>query len=429
MSSPRPRIRWNAAFFLALALLAPRTARADDAACGALLQQATVVLNEAEQQHEKGNAAAAARRAVDALGIVDRAYSLCPRNRDVCALGVIGAVYADRWEVGRQWLDRYAGLTPYGERDPQLHYLRALVEARLVRRPDLAIRSLERMQALAPYLFPMQRDTLYYEALMNHGNALKRALQYEDAIKHFQTAALVARRAGKPAKARGARVNIAITHLQASRFQEAADLWTELRKEEPNNPIWSYQQGLSLANLSRFQEAIEAYRHSIANQPTFEATADVKAEIQRARLRLGNCLKLRSIQAADPVQRKKLLAEGQRELEAYVKDQPKDPLGHLWLGVLLYDEYNDFHAAIPHFLRSFRLDEVCEIALRYLVLAYERAGGPKGAKPGAPTEAEIAAWNAELDAFRKDLEDKKDERKKALDERTALTGDMHGGCQ
>ena len=428
MSPHRTRIRWCAAALLG-ALFTAGAATADDSACTALLQQASVVLGEAEQQHEKANPAAAARRAGDALAIVDRAYSLCPRNRDVCSLGVIGAVYADKWETGRLWLDRYTALTPYGERDAQLHYLRALVEARLVHRPDLALRSLERMQALAPYLFPAQRDTLYFESLMNHGNALKRALQYEDAIKHFQTAALVARRAGKPAKARAARVNIAITHLQASRFQEAADLWTELRKEEPDNPIWSYQQGLALANMSRFQEAIEAYRHSIAHQIKFEAAPDVKAEIQRARLRLGNCLKLRSIQAADPVERKKLLAEGQRELEAYVKDQPEDPLGHLWLGVLLYDEHNDFHAAIPHFTRAFRLDEMCEVALRYLVLAYERAGGPKGAAPGAPTEAEVAKWNEELAALRKDLEEKKDIRKKALEERTLLTGDLHGGCQ
>src|SRR5688572_21145732 len=110
MSSHRPRIRWSAATALLAALFAPRLAAADDAACTALLQQITVILGEAEQQYEKGNAPAAARRAVDALAIVDRAHSLCPRNRDVCSLGVIGAVYADRWEVGRQWLDRYTTL-------------------------------------------------------------------------------------------------------------------------------------------------------------------------------------------------------------------------------------------------------------------------------------------------------------------------------
>jgi tetratricopeptide (TPR) repeat protein len=428
VSPPCAQARWSAAAVL-FALLCSAPAAGDDSACQALLQQANVVINEAARLSDDDNAAKAARRAGDALEIVDRAFSLCPRSRDVCSLGVIGAVYANRWEVGRLWLERYAGLSPYGERDAQLHYLRALVEARLVHRPDLALRSLERMQALAPFLFPTQRDRLYYEALMDHGNALKRAQQYEDAIKHFQAAALVGRRTGKPARVRGAKINIAITYLQGSKFQEAADLWAELRKEEPDNPIWSYQHGLALANMTRFQEAIAAYRHSIAKQPGFKASSDVLAEIQRARLRLGNCLKLRSEQTPDPVQREKLLAEGQRELEAYVTANPMDPVGHLWLGVLLYDAHRDFHGAIPRFREAHRLDPWCETALRYLIQAYEWAGGPKATKEGGPTAEQVAAWKAEQEALRKDLEEKKDERKKVLDERTLLTGDLHGGCQ
>jgi tetratricopeptide (TPR) repeat protein len=428
MSPVRPRLAWSVALF-GVVLALPGLARADDRACLTLLNQANVVIAEAEREHDRGNAAIAARRAGDALEIVDRAHSLCPRSRDVCSVGVVAAVYANRWEAGRLWLDRYASLTPYGERDPQLHYLRALVEARLVHRPDLAVRSLERMQALAPFLFPTQRDRLYYEALMDHGNALKKVQRYQDALRHFQTAALVARRSGKPARARAARVNVAITYLQDAKYAEAVNEWTELRKEEPDNPIWSYQQGLSLANMTRFQEAIEAYRHSIAHQVGFEATPDVLAEIQRARLRLGNCLKLRSEQTPDPIQREKLLAEGQRELEAYVADHPKDPLGHLWLGVLLYDQRRDFHGAIGYFRESHRLDPVCETALRYLVLAYEWAGGPKTAKGTAPTAEEQAAWKAEHARLTREFEEGKDRRKKELDARAAETGDVHGGCQ
>lgn len=429
MSRPCPLAPILAALLLVVSLV-PGLAAAEDGSCTALLNQASVVIAEAEKAFEKANTAQAVRRADDALQIVDRAFSLCPGNRDVCALGVLGAVYANKWDAGNQWLERYTALTPYGERDPQLHWLRALVEARLVRRPDLAIRSLERMQALAPFLFPAQRDTLYFESLLARGNQLKLAQQYDEALKHFQTAAMVGRRSGNLRRVRIARVNMAITYLQDGRHAEAAELWAGLRKEEPDNPIWSYQHGLVLANMTHFPEAIEAYRHSIAKQPGFTAAApDELVEIRRARLRLGNCLKITSDAITDPVKKEQVLSEGQRELEQFVAENPKDPLGHLWLGILLYDLRRDFYGAIAAFKASFDLDPMCETALRYLLLAYKLAGGPRGAVPGAPTEAEVKAWNDALAAHEKDFDENHAKRKKVLDARVAQTGDVQGGCQ
>lgn len=413
--------------------LTPR-AWADDKsdACQRLARTAQALLEEAQGFEERGQAELAKGRAAQALQNVARAYSLCPTLLDACSLGVQAGVLSDDWQTGHLWLDRYTALTPYRERDPLLHYLRAHVQLRLVRRPDLAIRSLERMQALAPYLYPNQRDNLYYAALMAWGGELSNTERYEDAVRQFQTAALVARRGGKVAKERAARGNAGIAYSRAAAPSKAEEIFRELTREEPENPIWLYQMGIAIANQSRFLDAVEPYRQALAKLPAFPAAADVKQEVQRAQLRLGNCLRIHAGKLADPIEKEKILRQALEALKAYVVLRADDPVGWFYVGLLLFEELTpaDNAGALTHFRAAYEKDPQCENFLRYLRIVREKLGAPPTPGGRAPTDDEKAAWQAEGARLEKEMEaDAVKKREAAIKERSRTSGDVHGGCQ
>jgi tetratricopeptide (TPR) repeat protein len=403
-----------------------RTARAEED-CALLIQQATEMVREAERQFDQGDSPKSKAAAIQALSLVERAFGRCPTSTQACLLGVFAAVFENDYTQGRIWLERYASLTAYGEQDPQLHYLRALVQARLVHRYDLALRSLERMHAINPRLDPQKRDRLYLDTLMAYGVELGKSGRYDDALRQFQTAALVARRTGQPRRELAARANAGIILSRDERFKEASDVFQALHKEAPENPVWSYQLGLALASQGRFPEAIEAYRRSIAMQATQALDPEIRDEVLRARLRLGNCLKLYSA-TLEPAQREKFLKQALDELKGYLEARPKDPLGHLYVGILLYEE-RDFAQAVGYLRTAFHLDPMCENVLRFLINAHSELTGPP--KPGgaAPTAEEQAAWTAERAALQTDLDENKEARKTAIAAREAETGDELGGCQ
>lgn len=415
-----------------LGVLGASPARADDAACQNLARDANRILGEAEVLANDGQAEKSKSAALRALEILERALALCAGSRDVSGQAVIAAVYAGDYPRARAWLERHAASTPYGERDPEVHYLRALVALRLTNQPEQAVRGLERMQALAPRLHATVRDNLYYDALLAWGSALTGQGRYEEALRQFRTAAFVARRAERPAKERRARGNAGITLARARRYDEAESVFQQLLAEEPQNPIWAYQLGINLASQFKFQEAASAYRTSLAHQAGWRDIPENLRELARARLRLGNCLRLWGQKGGDPAHRDRLLAEAEQELEAYRAAQPEDALAHLWLGVLRFEEREDWHGAARHFEQALALDPWCESTLRYLIRARQRAGGPAPAASGGPAAADPAAqaaWDAETARLERLLEEQKAQRDEVIKERAARTGDEEGGCK
>jgi tetratricopeptide (TPR) repeat protein len=408
-------------------VLPPTPAAADPAACAQLLRQAQDLLAEAEVQAQRGYRGKSEGIAQRGLQLVDRAASLCPGEREVPNLGVQLAVFARDPQRGVAYLQIYARSTPYGERDAQLHYLRGLVEVRLLGRPDLGMRSLERMQALTPGLLPTQRDSLYYEALMNYGGALALDGRHEEALKLQRAAESVAKRTGKVARARRARASVGITMSYAERFEEAAAIFLELEQQEPLNPIWPYQRGLMLAHMSRFDAAILAYRASLERQVGWQDEPDILKDLARARMRLGNCLRLKAGSLPRGPEREALEQEALRELKTYAEQQPKEAVGQLWVGIHYYEVDRPLEA-LPWFERAFALDPDCERTLDYMIQAHMRAGVPVPPGQPLPPEAEMAAWQAKLAAWRKEKEAGSEKRALILKERSRRLGDATGGC-
>jgi|GEM_PF-4562652 len=424
---PPPRLL---TLFLGLSLcVLPPALRADESQCRLLLSQAQEMLAEAEAQTLRGQDAKAEGVALRALPLVDRAFALCPDNRDAAGIGVLLATMARDAERGQAWLARYQEMTPYGEQDPQLHYFRAVVEVRLISRPELAVRSLERMQALAPSLHVSQRDTLYYEALLLHGSALSVQGRHPEALRLFRSAEGVARRGGKTGRERRARAMLGISYGLDDRHKEAAQVFRQLHEEDPTSPVWPYQLGLALAQVFDYEGAISAYRISIERQQGYQDAPSVLEDLSRARLRLGNCLRLRagSMSPENPT-RERLLTEALAELTRYHEARPDDPLGPLWIGVLYYEERNQPLVALRWYEQAFALDPECESTLDHLIHAHSRAGAPVPPSAPEPSEAQWTAWRAKGEAWRKDKAEGAERRKKVLDERARRTGDPTGGC-
>lgn len=405
-----------------------RPAGADDQVCRGWIRQAAQSLAESERLTEAGDTVKARNLADQVLGLLERAHDHCPGSLEVSGQGVVAAVFAADLPRARTWLERYGAANAYGERDPQIHYLRALIDLRLAGRPDTALRALERMQGLAPALHAAQRETLYYEALLLWGAQLADRELYEEAGRQFQTAALVARRMERPSKERRARANAAIVLLRSRRYEDAGRVFEQLRQEEPANPLWTYQLGQAYAYQFRYQEAVEAYRLCLAAQAGWRDTPALEAELGKARLRLGNCLRVLAGRESDAARREALLTEGEAVLRAYLAAAPRDPLGPKWLGVLLFEERDDPLAALPLFEASFQLDPWCENTLRYLIRCHDRAPGPPTPGGREPTPEELAAWTAKRKAWEADLVERAQARKDTIRERAALTADLEGGC-
>lgn len=423
-------LRWVLCTAVAAVLAGPWAppARADDAACLPLLEQAQGLLAEAEQASRFGQDAKAQGIAVRGLALLDRAGDLCPDNLDVAGRGVLLAAFAGNVDRGLHWLERYAALTRLGERDPRLHYLRAVLEVRLIGRPDQAVRSLERMQALEPGLHVEQRDLLYYEALLGHAAMLVVEDRHAEALRLQQAAEALARRAGKLARARRARALAGMTLAGDERFQEAADLFRALCAEDPQHPAWPYHLGLMLAQLFNYDEAIVLYRQSLRLQEGWNDRPEMLADLGRARLRLGNCLRLKAGRMAPGPEREALVREAQAELERFCTLWPRDALGPFWLGVLAYEEKDRPLEALAAFERAFALDPDCPTTLDYMLNAHARAGGPVPPDQPPASEAEMAAWQAKGEAWRTEQREGAKRRKAVIAERARKTGDPQGGC-
>jgi tetratricopeptide (TPR) repeat protein len=359
---------------------------------------------------------------------VDRAGSVCPQERHPLGVGVLLCVVAGDLERAEGYLARFEQASPYGDRDPQVHYLRGQVQLRLMLRPDLALRSVERMQAVAPEFYEAAREALYYDALVAQAEAYARDERFSEGVNLLAGATALARRRGNLAKERNALAQTAILLGRDDRHDKALDIWRKLRQADPENPIWSYHEGLVLAVMMRPAEAIPAYRHALERLPGIPGPPELLADLERARLRLGNCLRLLASSASAPDERARLLAEALEQLTRYHTEHPREALGALWIGVLHYEELDDAAAALPWFEKAFTLDPDCESFLDFCLRAYDRLGAPPTERGRTPSAEERAAWEAKGAAWRKDRVENEKRRARIKADRERDSGDPAGGC-
>jgi tetratricopeptide (TPR) repeat protein len=386
------------------------------------------LLAQAESAFKQGYANKAQSLALDGLELVERAGSVCPGDRHPVGVGVLLSVFAGDLSRAEGLLARFEQATPYGERDPQVHYLRGHVQLRLMLRPDLALKSVERMQAVAPEFYEAPREALYYDALVAQAAVYARDDRFSEGVNLLAGATALARRRGNLAQERNALAQTAILLSRDDRHDKALEIWRTLRKADPESPIWSYHEGLVLAVMMRPAEAIPAYRHALEKSQGFPGPPELMADLARARLRLGNCLRLLASSASSPAERGRLLKEALEQITRYHQEQPRDALGALWVGVLHFEELDDAAAALPWFEKAFALDPDCESFLDFCLRAYHRLGGPPTERGRDATAEERLAWDAKGEAWKKDRIEGEKRRAAVKKARERDTGDPAGGC-
>ena len=200
-------------------------------------------------------------------------------------------------------------------------------------------------------------------------------------------------------------------------------------KLEPKNPVWRWQLGLCLANQSKFTEAVPVYREVLRLMDAGHRPAGSANNLRQVRLRLGNCLRIVAQRETDPEEQRRIYAEAEREIRAYIKAAPKETIGHKWLGVLLFKDLEKPYEALPHLKRAFELDPICVDALKYMLQIHMHYDPPpEQLPPDDPVAAEKAraAWKAVIPEWQRDIEEGEERRKKVRTERQKKTGET--GC-
>ncbi len=380
------------------------------------LQRAHLARSRGEEAKQKS----AALRAVSEFASVSKAD---PKDPQPVFLAVQAAALCADPEKARTWLARYEQVSPSGEQDPELHYLRAQVALFSSARPDLAVDALRRMFTINPAHRAPARDQLYYDALLAHGAALVHQGAFEKGIDRFQRAQELAHSNRWSHKDLAARGNIAVALRRALRMSEALELLGKLISENPRNVQWHWERALNEAAQLKYAEAIKSYRKVENLRKTADADSVAARETAQVYLRLGNCLR-NSVTARMP---KKVwegrLSEAQMHLEKYVALEPKDARGHRWLGTYWLENRDQPHRAIPHYQRAHTLDPDCATSLRNLVQIYARHG------PQAGTGESDATWEKQRAAYAKDLAEGEQRRAAALQAREKRLGRGVTGCE
>ena len=394
-----------------------------------LLEKGLAELVAAERAYMADDAAGARRHGKAAERLFLDALSQDTTNRTAAMLGGQAAVLAGDLNAATAWEKRFRALSPAGERDPELHYLHAFIHLIGTKRPERALRSLQRMYGLDPRSRPNERDALWFKALNDLGRKMLEAERYEDAIVQFKTGARIAKRQGQPSRERLMISNIGVALMRADRFIEAAELYEGLIKAEPKNPVWHWQLGLCLADQSRFGEAVPEYRTVIRLMEEGRVPGGSANSVAQVHLRLGNCLRHLAQRERDPAQKKRVFDEAEAAIRTYVKDNPDDTVGHKWLGVLLFKDLDKPYEALPHFEKAYKLDPDCIDSLKYMLQIHVHYDPPPEQlpedDPAAAAKAR-AAWTAVIEPWEQIIEEGEERRQKILDERKARTGKT--GC-
>ena len=411
---------WLLGLLLLPALAAPAAARGGSGAIEQhLLKQGHEALAQAERAWTAGDKAQARRFGLKAETLFEDVLRQNRRERQAALLGGQAAVFAGEAARARQWIERYRAISPLGEGDPDLHFLRAFVGLLADQNPAGAIRSLQRMYGLNARARPRARDNLWWIALSDLGRRLLQAGKPTEAARQFATGARVARRLGDRRKELLMLGDLGTAYIRADRFIEAMEVYEGLAKLEPRNPLWAWRLGMALANQSRFPEAITVYRKVLALRAEGVQVPRTHAEeMAELPLRLGNCLRHVAAGEAEPKKRARLLEEAETNIRRFVETKPDDFRGHLWLGVLLQDQYEKPYEALAHYQRAFAIDPMCESVLRRMVQIHARHPAPEGTS--------AADWKTKREVLQKDLEEGAERRKAEMERRKKLRADT--GC-
>ena len=401
-----------------LAALSAVPALGDARTVQALLEQGLEALRRAERALSSGDPAQARRQARAAEDAFRAARELDRQDPRAARLGTQAAVFANDLKGARAWLKLVRELSPYGERDPDLHYLTALVELRLRNRADLAIRALERMRALFPNVRPVQRDLLLWQSLNMWAARLAETGRAADALKQFKAAIRVAKRLGHPAKIAAARGNVALTLQRDGRLEEAEQLLQALVREAPDNLVWRLYLGMCLGRQHKFQQAVPHYEYVFEHHKV-GTTGSMEREFLCARVRLGNCLRFLANTSSGDAARKALYDRAESLFREYIRLKPDEAIGYLWLGTLYFNDLEQPYRALPHFEKAWALDPLCVQPLRYAVQIRSHYPPPPGV-----TER---AWRAPIAGWKIDLTEGTERRRLALLERVRKTGE--DGCE
>ena len=383
-----------------------------------LLERGYDLLRRAERNRSRGEAAQSARDAQEAERIFAAVMNQEPGNAQAALLGGQAATLAGDQRSAAQWVQRLVKIAPAGANDPEVLYLVAFVQLVGDKRPDRALRSLTRMYTLDARVRPLERDTLWFRALGEHGRNLMLAKQFNEAIVEFRLGARIARRLGNQRYEFLMIANIGAALVQDNRYIEATEIYAGLAKAEPRNPLWQFRLALCQANQSRFAEAIPIYREVIRLMDEGNPIPAWASDVAMVRLRLGNCLRHLAELQPDAAKTASMYAEAEVLIRSYIKQAPEDALGHKWLATLLFENLNKPYEALPLFERSFGLDPVCDDALRFMLQIRRSFPPPEG----IPEEA----WRAPIAALSKDLEEGAERRRETRRERYRQTGSE--GC-
>ena len=430
MARSRPLPMRPAVILLLLGLwlcLLPGPAASEDAFVTRLLQRGSALLQQAERAQRAGDRVRARSHAIEAARLFRDAHSQATHDLRPPFFGIQAGVFAGDLKLATDWLDRYAGMTPYREKDPRLHFGRALIALRLRGKVQDAIQALERMAQLDRRALTRQRDLLHYEALDRHAVALVSDRRNEAAARQFRKAAAIAIRMGHPRKALAARANVAKALQRAQRYAEAEEIYLGLVEGDPKNPTWHFYLALCYGDQNRFPEAIARYQQTLALHKPGTLSPLAEQDVRRAALKLGNCYRVLGERAVHDDKREALGKKSKAALARYLELAPKDPLAHRWMGTLLFDLLDAPYEAEPYFRKAHELDPVCPDPLRFLIQIHTNypAPGIDGLDEAAARAAK-QAWTAPLAAWERELAENRKKREAAREARRARLGS--DGC-
>ena len=423
-SGRRIRAALQAALLLVIVAGSTGLARADRTTYENLVQQGQRLLADAQRAHTAGKVDdqfSFARKAEDKFL---EALKVKSNDARTYGLGCMAAAFRGDAGAAQQWFLKYRGLTPYGERDPEVQYLKAFVFVFATKHAGRAVDALIKMRALDPRYQPRRRDTLLYVARIGHGAALLRQEHYADAIKQYNEAARVARTYGWTSKELAALGSVGVTLWVAKRSLEAVEHFEMLTKRDPENVLWHWQKGLAYASQHRYKDAIPVYEKVITLRAAGRDVPKHAKELDLVWLRLGNCFRNLATRASDKSKQTELYAEAKKHFESYIQKRPKDARGHRWMGMLYYPDQERPYEALPYYKRAFELDRDCDVSLRYMHQIHLRHPAPPES-----TAAEAKAWAEAAEAYGKDIEENQEQRAKRIAAREAISELGESGCE
>lgn len=398
---------------------APGPAWADDATIRNLLERGSASLEEAQRLYFRGEAPAAQTPATRAMLLFEQAEAQRRGDPEAVFLLIQAAVFAGDETAARRWLELYATRSAYRERDPNLHYARALVLLLLEGRSAAAVASLEEMHRVAPRLRERTRDTLYFAALSQEGQRLLQGKRPLEAVAVLRKAAQTALGLGDRRKLLVARSNVGIALHLGKQYEQARQVFQRLTEEEPQSSVWPFYLGWTLAELARYDEAVAAYERVTKGLEAGQVPANMLATLQEAWLHIGAAQRALAERAQDPAVRRSHAEKAHAALTAYAGRAPQDARGHFALGALRVEVLDRPYEALAPLETAHALDPVCDAALALLIAIATDHPAPEG----------VTDWSARRTAWEQDYATNREARARERKVRALQSLDGSDGCR